>query len=76
MHEADTKKVNESTEKVEKFNFRVTGMVTKTTSDRLQDHYNRMVANHDGTGAVMFADVLRDIIDKGLTVAEKEVDHV
>lgn len=73
MYEGDTKKVNESSEKDEKFNFRVTGMVTRTTSERLQDHYTRMVAVHEGTGAVMFADVLRDIIDKGLEVAEKEV---
>lgn len=65
--------MNQTSKKDEKFNFRVTSQVPKATKDRLRQHHMRMIAAYEGEGSVVFSDALRDIIEKGLDVAEKEV---
>lgn len=62
-----------ATKKDEKFNVRIAGHVTKSTKDRLKLHHARMVSAYEGDGSVVFSDVLRDIVEKGLEVAEQEL---
>lgn len=70
MYGNEIDKVQVPVEKVEKFSVRVTGTVTTTTGRRLQSHHSRMIDTNKGGGTVKFTDALRDVIQKGLEVAE------
>lgn len=65
--------MNESPEKEEKFDIPVIVHVNKRTQQRLLDHQVRLI---NSTGKSTFSAAGRDIFEKGLDVAEKEVQDV